>query len=168
MGWPYHFVDLDAAGQSSRRELLDRYGAYAQLSAFVPVLLYQLNRLAWWVLSERQRAEPGYASVPRSPGSPISKKYNSSPKGVFSTRWRAVVWWLQSDLVQGWGERGHWIAGGAWAAWLLFLSVHETGVGMCTSFSSSCFAKESPNFFYFHDMCSMSFYDLHNIIHEIS
>lgn len=40
------------------------------------------------------------------------------------------MWWLEGEVAPGWGLRGHWIAAGAWACWLLFLCVHQTGDGM--------------------------------------
>jgi hypothetical protein len=127
MGWPYQiFVDLSEEEKHQRRELLDRYGAYAQLSALVPVFVYQLYRLARWVSSERRRAQPGYAAVP---GSPLSKKSRSSPQGALSRRWRSFLWWVDGELAPGWGIKGHWIAALSWFSWLLFLSVHKTGVG---------------------------------------
>lgn len=127
MDWPYHLIDLNEQERNLRRVLLDRYGAYAQLSALVPVFVYQLYRLARWVSSERQRVKPGYALVP---GSPASKKYKSSPQGALSRKLGAILWWLEGDVVQGWGLRLHWIAGIAWASWLLFLCAAQTGDGM--------------------------------------
>src|SRR4030081_3906677 len=60
MAWPWRFVTLSQEELALRRQLLDRHGAYAQLSAVVPVLAYLSYRLGIWVSSERQRADPGY------------------------------------------------------------------------------------------------------------
>jgi hypothetical protein len=125
MPWPYHFVDLSQAQKHERRILLDRYGVYAQLSAFIPISVILLFRLGNWVLSER-RTQQEYAAVPTSPG---LKRERLSSSGGLVRRWRRVEWWLEGDVGGGWGVRGRWIAGLAWGAWLLFLSVHKTGDG---------------------------------------
>jgi hypothetical protein len=129
MSWPYHFVDLTQEEIIRRRILLDRYGVYAQLSALVPVLAYQLYRLGVWVSSQRKRVEVGYSEVPSTSGSPVQKQKRLSTSGGLARRWRSALWWLEGEVYPGWGLRGHWIAGLTWALWLLFLSVHKTGVG---------------------------------------
>jgi hypothetical protein len=126
MGWPYHFLDLSHEEKLERRVLLDRYGVYAQLSALVPILAYQLYRLGIWVYSERQRSKAKYSAVL---GSPAQKRYNNTTSGTIARKWRIVKWWLGDELASGWGLRGHWIAGGCWTAWLLFLCFHGTGEG---------------------------------------
>ena len=126
MAWPYHFLTVDPDQKHERRLLLDRYGAFAQLSALVPIIVYQLYRLGVWVYSERQRSKATYTAL----SSPARKKYNHASSGNMAKRWRAVKWWLGDDLVTGWGPRGHWIAGISWASWLLFLCINETGDGM--------------------------------------
>lgn len=126
MSWPYRFVDLTHEQRHERRVLLDRYGVYAQLSALVPIALYQLYRLTAWVYSERQKIKPGYSAVP---GSPAAKKVRQSKAARIAKKWRITVWWLGGDLAPGWGLRGHWIAGLAWTTWLLFLCIHGTGDG---------------------------------------
>ncbi|TVY57591.1 Ferric/cupric reductase transmembrane component 2 [Lachnellula cervina] len=121
--WPYHFVDLNDQQKHQRRILLDRYGVYAQLSALVPVAVILLLRLGTWVLSERKRQHE-YSAVPSSPG---LKRERLSSSGALLRSYRRLEWWLESDVGGGWGVRGRWIAGLAWGAWLLFLSVHRTG-----------------------------------------
>ncbi|RDW73786.1 hypothetical protein BP5796_07228 [Coleophoma crateriformis] len=124
MAWPYHFVELTDVQKHERRVLLDRYGAYAQLSALVPILAFQLYRLASWVYSERQRAKIAYSAIP---GSPRAKEARNSTMGAFLQQWRSAMWWLGGDVAEGWGTRGRWIAGASWTVWLLFLSIHKTG-----------------------------------------
>ncbi len=126
MAWPYHILDLTHEQKLERRENLDRYGVYAQLSALIPILGYQLYRLAVWVYSERQRAKVDYSPIPSSP---TSKKERQSSSENVVRRWRSTLWWLESEVAEGWGERGHWISGGCWVAWLLFLCFHKTGDG---------------------------------------
>lgn len=128
MAWPYKIIlELTEEQKHSRRVLLDRYGIYAQLSALIPILCYQLYRLAIWVAFARQRSKVRYSEVPSSP---ISKHGRDSKTGELVTRWRAVKWWLGGELAEGWGIRGQWIAGVVWAGWLLFLCGKETGDGM--------------------------------------
>lgn len=126
MSWPYHFVDLTETQKHERRVLIDRYGIYSQLSALVPVALYQLYRLAGWVYKERQRTKVNYTAVPSSPD---RKKQRTSSAGRFRAQWRRFVWWLGGEVATGWGLRGHWIATTIWLSWLLFLSVYKTGDG---------------------------------------
>lgn len=126
MGWPYHSLDLTHEEILIRRHLLDQYGSYAQLSALVPVLAYQLYRLAIWASSGRQRLEPEYSAVPSSPS---LKNDRLRASGTFSAILRQTKWWLESEVVKGWGTRGYWLSGLCWMAWLMFLSVHRTGEG---------------------------------------
>jgi hypothetical protein len=125
MAWPYQFITLDQDEKHARRLLLDRYGAFAQLSALVPIIVYQLYRLGVWVFSERQRSKATYTEL----SSPIRKKYKQAKPGSIASKGRIIKWWLGDEVVSRWGSRGHWIAGISWAAWLLFLCVHETGHG---------------------------------------
>lgn len=131
MSWPYHFVDLTEEEIISRRILLDRYGVYAQLSALVPVLAFQLYRLGAWLYLQRKRTEVRYTEISSTPGSPLQKQNRLSTPGGLARHWRSALWWLEGEVYPGWGLRGHWIAGMTWASWLLFLAVHKTGVGKC-------------------------------------
>jgi hypothetical protein len=133
MAWPYQFITLDEDQMHARRLLLNRYGAFAQLSALVPVIIYQLYRLAVWVYSERQRSKATYSAL----SSPARKKHKHGASGRALKRWNSIKWWLEDELVSGWGSRGYWIAGICWTSWLLFLCVHETGHGMFSSFGAS-------------------------------
>jgi len=135
MGWPYHLVDLTHEEKALRRVLLDRYGLYAQLSAFIPILGYQLYKLAVWIHSERSRTAVQTVDYSEVPGSPTLKRHRGSTSGTAAANWRSLMWWLEGEIAPGWGLRGQWIAGGSWTAWLLFLCVHRTGDGM------SMFAK---------------------------
>lgn len=128
MTWPYRiYFNHSDSDKEQRRLLLDRYGLYAQLSILIPIILYNLYRLAVWVYSERQRSKVDYSAVPSSP---TLKKRRESKRAVWGRKRRSVVWWLRGEVARGWGERGHWIAAGVWGAWLGFLCVHRTGDGM--------------------------------------
>ncbi len=126
MTWPYHMVELTHEQKHERRLMLDRYGVYAQLSALVPIIFYQLYRLGVWVYSERQRSKVRYSAVPSSP---TLKRSRNSTAGGLVKKWRQVAWWLESEVAPGWGLRGQWIATGTWISWLLLLCVHKTGIG---------------------------------------
>jgi hypothetical protein len=130
MSWPYHLLDLTHEQKHERRLLLDRYGVYAQLSALIPILGYQFYRLSVWMYSERQRSKTKYSAIPSSP---TLKRTRTSASGTWAARTRALVWWLESEVAIGWGLRGQWIAAGFWVSWLLFLCVHQTGQGTCSS-----------------------------------
>ena len=135
MGWPYHLLDLTQEQKHERRLLLDRYGVYAQLSALIPILAYQLYRLAVWVYSERQRSKVNYAAIPSSP---TLKQKRTTSSGSLAKTWRSTAWWLESEIATGWGLRGQWIAAGVWVSWLLFLCIHKTGEGKILSILTLC------------------------------
>ncbi|KAI9643591.1 hypothetical protein NHQ30_008213 [Ciborinia camelliae] len=125
MSWPYRiYFNHTEEEKAQRRLLLDRYGVYSQLSIFIPIILYNLYRLALWVYSERQRSKVDYSAVPSSP---TLKKRKNSKRAAWGRKSRSLVWWLGDEVRRGWGERGHWIAAGVWGAWLGFLCVHNTG-----------------------------------------
>jgi hypothetical protein len=92
MAWPYHFMDLNPAEKQLRREALDRYALYAQLSAVVPVVLGMLYRLAKSTL--KSRSKNAYSSVPN----PSSKNRDS---GGWSCTVRKVRWWLGEEMAPG-------------------------------------------------------------------
>ena len=127
MDWPWVIRDLTETEKAHRRILLDRYGLCAQLSALIPIAAYWLFRLGVWVFHERQRAKPAYSAVP---GSPVVKQLKTTKAGRIAKTWRSFVWWLGGENLFGYGKRIHLLAGLAWTAWLLFLSVHRTGDGM--------------------------------------
>ena len=128
MSWPYKIIlELTEEQKHDRRILLDRYGVYAQLSALIPILGYQLYRLAIWVSFARQRSKVRYSEVPSSP---VSKHGRDSKTGSVVTKWREIKWWLGGEVADGWGIRGQWVAGIVWSCYLLYLCVKETGDGM--------------------------------------
>lgn len=103
--WNYHFVDLSEAEKHARRQTLNRYALYAQLSALVPVALVLLHRLVKWVAVTRESRNGDYAAVPSSP---VLKVRRHSSLGAWSSRSRRARWWLGEDVVvagMGWGQR---------------------------------------------------------------
>ncbi|KAI0594186.1 ferric reductase like transmembrane component [Biscogniauxia sp. FL1348] len=128
MGWPYQFVALDTDGKQARRHSIDRHAAYAQLSAFLPVCLFLLYRLAVWLV--RKTLSPGRGAYSAVPDSPRLKKQRQTMLGYCATWLRRVCWWLGDDLLLlglNWGRRDQLIAGAGWTMWLLFLCVVGTG-----------------------------------------
>ena len=131
MARPYHFIDLGDEQKLQRRELMDRYGLYAQLSALIPILGYQIYRLGVWIYTERLDSKVSFSEDPSSV--PL-KRQGDKTSGVIQ-RWRSVLWWLEDEVAPGWGSIIHWIAAGCWTSWLLFLCIHKTGDGKCWSLS---------------------------------
>ncbi|KAI6316270.1 hypothetical protein MCOR14_000371 [Pyricularia oryzae] len=133
MGWPWRFVDLDEEARALRRETLDRYAAYSQLSVLIPVLGFvgfQLARRAYHHISAKSPGgDAAYSSLPEAPGSPSQKSRRRSPAGVLGIRLEALKWWLGDEvfiLGKYRGEREVWVFGGLWTAWLLLLCVLGT------------------------------------------
>jgi hypothetical protein len=149
MAWPWQFVALSNEQILLRREVLDRYGVYAQLSALIPLVAFQLYRLATWVSFERERAKPDYEGVYNGSSSPSRKQKRSTSTLISRERlrdqWDRTKWWLGGEVYPGWGGRGHCAAGLLWASWLLFLCVHNTGNGMCVPFLRYCSLCHATN-----------------------
>ncbi|KAL0939529.1 ferric reductase like transmembrane component [Colletotrichum truncatum] len=126
MGWPYKFLDLSREEVQLRRQTLDRYGSYAQFSALTPIILALLFRLFSY-LQRRWQASAAYDAVPDSPD---LKRRRQSWVGNLDANIRKGKWWLGDDVYfmgQHWGQKDQWVFGVAWFAWLLVLSVLETG-----------------------------------------
>ncbi|TLD28334.1 hypothetical protein PspLS_03335 [Pyricularia sp. CBS 133598] len=133
MGWPWRFVDLDEEARALRRETLDRYAAYSQLSALIPVLGFvgfQLARRGYRYISASKSGHGGdYSSLPEAPGSPSQKSRRRSSAGALGIRLEALKWWLGDEvfiLGKHRGERDVWVFGGLWTAWLLLLCILGT------------------------------------------
>jgi hypothetical protein len=139
MEWPWHIrTDHTADDKAARRILLDRYGLYAQLSALIPIALYWLYVLAVWVFRARQSAK-GYEAVP---GSPHQKKVKATSSGRAVGWGRRITFWLQGPGINGQDKVKHNLAGIAWAAWMVFLSVNQTGDGELCLFFYRCLSRD--------------------------
>ncbi|KAL2127552.1 hypothetical protein VTI74DRAFT_10558 [Chaetomium olivicolor] len=127
MAWPnYHFIELSLAEKQARRETLDKYALYAQLSALVPVAVLLCCRLVQRVAIP-SGSKGGYDAIPSSP---VLKERRNSSMGSWRSRSRRAHWWLGEDVVVGGlvlGQRDQWVVGILWTAWLLLLCVLETG-----------------------------------------
>lgn len=137
MSWPWKFVDLDDAEKALRREVINRYAGFAQLSAFAPLFAVLVYRLAQWAAHKVHYAggttrRAGYSAVPESP---VRKRQRQSPLGLWTARYRRLVWWLGDDVVVvgGWhlGRRDEWVFGLGWGAWMAVLCLVGTGDGKC-------------------------------------
>ena len=143
MGLFWHFVALNPAQTSHRRELLDRYGQVAQISALIPLLAFPAYRALYNAVKRFKTDVDGPAQKERqSPQvSGFPTKFDNA-----SGNWRGRVQWaLDEDVAEGWGTRRQWGIAGLWTLWLLLLAMNETGDGMlgvfdlafdCASFSS--------------------------------
>lgn len=117
MDWPYQFLDLSQAEKHARRQSLDRYALYAQLSALIPIGLVWLYQTLNKSSSSRKR---DYTAVPSSDSFNTRKQSNW---------WSKLRWWLSEDVVafeEVLGQRDQWVGGITWAAWLLILCVAGT------------------------------------------
>ncbi len=130
MGWPYDFTVLPEADRHLRRQTLDRYAGYAQLSALLPVVLFLLFRTTTWAIRAAKAQRGSYDAIPNSP----SLKFRRlSSAGTWVTHARQLQWWLGDDIVlfgQTWGQRDQWIGGALWGIWLALLCVLGTGSGV--------------------------------------
>ncbi|KAH8673321.1 ferric reductase like transmembrane component [Xylariales sp. PMI_506] len=127
MGWWYQFIDLDDTQKHDRRLALDRYGAYAQLSALLPLTFLLAIRFGSYVLKWIRTRNVSYDAVPNSP---IAKHRRQSTSGTWATTGRRTAWWLGDDVVfagQSWGRRDQLLFGTAWTLWSLFLCFNATG-----------------------------------------
>ena len=132
MGFLYSFVKLDAQQSSRRRQLLDRYGQIAQLSALVPLLVISVSYLSRFIIRRYARFLLGSSNKEHQ--SPRVSTFRRSTAGSWKLRWRRFCWALDDELMDGWdgwGTRREWAIACLWALWLLLLVVKDTGDGMC-------------------------------------
>lgn len=127
MGILYRFVRLDPAQETHRRQLLDNYGQFAQISALIPLLSFQFIFATRFLV----RKWNGYGHKPhQSPRPSVFPKPNQLTKSSFPARLR---WALDEEVSRGWGTRLEWLIGAVWTIWLLLLTMKDTGHGGCIS-----------------------------------
>lgn len=125
MRFPYHFVDLDEQQNLRRRELLDGYGQFAQLSILLVPLIYQLSYGLRLLAGRLLRSQHRYQPV-KEHQSPVLSNFKQP---ATSNIWARVRWALDHEIVEGWGTRQEWFIAALWAAWLFVLAVKDTGDG---------------------------------------
>lgn len=132
MGWPYQFLDLTSDEKAQRRELLDQYAFFAQVSVLVPLLACATARLCVWLVARTGFLDVEYSALsqlPESGGASGQPKLGRNRRRTISQRWRQAQWWLDEELASGWGLRGRWIVAIVWTLWLLGLCALETENG---------------------------------------
>ena len=129
MAWPYHFLDLTEAEKLARRQALDRYASYAQLSVLVPLGALFVYRIVQSGLSRQHSAGKSYDVIPNSPD---LKAQRQASTNSWTALLRRARWWLGEEVVLSGtvlGHRDQWVGGSLWALWLLLLCVLETNQG---------------------------------------
>lgn len=159
MAFGYHFPSNTLAQSSRRRQLLDAYGQFAQLSAIVlPLFLFLLFSLVRFLSNNIQlRRRDGYAALQSSRPHHPRKKLRQSPRvATFADHevadnaaaevrgnkskekslsvsiqnwWARFRWALGEPVAPGWGTWQEWSVAALWTAWLLVLVVKNTGDG---------------------------------------
>lgn len=132
MGFLYSFVSLDQAQLARRRQLLDNYGQFAQISGLiVPLFAFQISVAVRFihrkVLNSKQDQRRKEHQSPRVSSFP---KITANPSNSFWARFR---WALDEEVFPGWGARREWLVGALWTMWLLLLVVKDTGDGALIS-----------------------------------
>ena len=124
MGFPYHFVNLDDEQNLRRRELLDGYGQFAQLSILLLPLIYQLCLGVHLLISRSWSAQPQAVKEHQSPVVSSFKKPDRRPSTNLLAR---VRWFLDEEVLEGWNTRQEWLVASLWTVWLLVLVFKDTG-----------------------------------------
>ena len=129
----YRFLDLTEEQKHERRELLDWYGFFAQVSALAPIAALQCYYMATW-LSHRLQNQNDL----EAPSSPYAKEARTGGKGTVARLRRSYsnfLWWCGDSVdVYGYhfGAKGDVLGAALWAAWLVFLCFPQTGEGRST------------------------------------
>lgn len=168
MAFAYHFPSNSPAQSSRRRQLLDAYGQFAQLSAIIlPLFLFLLSSLIRFLFKHiRLRRGDGYAALRPSRSHHSRKKLRQSPRvatfsddevadsAVVEVRgnslkkkspsalirnwWARFQWALNETVAPGWGTWREWSVAAIWTVWLLVLTVENTEDG---AFADVCWLK---------------------------
>lgn len=135
MGFLYHFVRLDTAQQAHRRQLLDSYGQFAQISALIPLLSFQLIFVTRFLRRKWEEYGRKPIKVHQSPRLSIFPKHNRLTTSSIAAR---VRWALGEEVAWNWGTRLEWLIGAGWTVWLILLTLKDTGDGACVSLLQLC------------------------------
>ncbi len=124
MGLPYHFVSLNDEQDLRRRQLLDGYGRFAQLSILLLPLIYQLC-LGIRLLTSRRWTSNTQALKEHQ--SPVVSSFKRPTRGYTTNILARIRWFLDGELLEGWNTRQEWLIAGLWTIWLLVLVFKDTG-----------------------------------------
>ena len=140
MAFFYSFVSLDAQQLERRRQLLDRYGQIAQLSALVPLIVIYISFFLRSFLNTY--SIPVFGVGQKAHQSPRVSTFKASTVGSWKVKWRRLNWALDDEVLRGWdgwGTRREWAIAGVWALWLLVLVFKDTTNGVYCSHYSGLF-----------------------------
>ena len=124
MGFPYHFVKLNDEQDLRRRQLLDGYGQFAQLSILLLPLTYQLCLGLHLLITRSWFASP---QAVKEHQSPVVSSFKKSDRRLSTKLLARVRWFLDEEVLEGWNTRGVWLVASLWTAWLLLLVFKDTG-----------------------------------------
>ena len=123
MGFPYHFVNLNDEQNLRRRQLLDGYGQFAQLSILLLPLLYQL---CLGVRLLASRAWSSNSQAVKEHQSPVISGFKKPARGHATRSLTRIRWFLGGEILEGWNTRQEWLIAGLWTMWLLILVFKDT------------------------------------------
>ncbi|EGY17138.1 uncharacterized protein VDAG_00820 [Verticillium dahliae VdLs.17] len=127
MAWPYRFLTLSPEEVQLRRQALDRYAIYAQISALLPIFISLTQRIVERYTRGREVTRGAYDVVPDSP---LYKCRKGTVVGRWLAKVRIVQWWSRDEVIingQSWGTRDQWMVGMASMIWMLVLCIAGTG-----------------------------------------
>lgn len=127
MDYPYHFVSLDEDQTQRRRHLLNSYGHFAQLSVLLLPLIYQLSLAIRLIIGRFQLLSSRKGLKDHQ--SPVVSRFKKPDASTSKASARKLSWFLDGEIVQGWGTRQEWLIAGLWTMWLLILVIKDTGDG---------------------------------------
>ncbi|KAI4117611.1 MAG: hypothetical protein LQ341_007657, partial [Variospora aurantia] len=124
MRLPYTFTSPDETQLQRRRYLLDTYGQVAQISALIPLLAYQLHRS----LRILKRKLNTIRSVSRAKehASPVTSNFGRQLAESQTSSWDRLTWFLDQEVLLGWGTWRVLLVAAFWTMWLFVLAVSGT------------------------------------------
>ena len=126
MGFPYyHFVTTNNEQNLRRRQLLDSYGQFAQLSILLLPLIYQLCLGFRLLISRIWPFKPSQAVKEHQ--SPVVSGFKQPARGTFTNLLARIRWYLDEEILVGWNTRQEWLIATLWTMWLLVLVFKDTG-----------------------------------------
>ncbi|KAL8729744.1 MAG: hypothetical protein Q9166_004573 [cf. Caloplaca sp. 2 TL-2023] len=136
MAFFYAFTSLDETQLQQRRHLLDLYGQFAQFSALVPLLAYQVLLVVQFL---RSKINPSAQRHKKEHTSPVVSRFDERSVEVdpsqISRRGR-FQWFLDQEVSlrlpldirpSNWGTWRVLLIAAFWTIWLFILTVRDTG-----------------------------------------